>query len=218
MISHSLNTIFIHINKNAGSSIQNAFHNAMPDKIPPINFANSNPPNHETAIMIKDGLSTKKWENYFKFAFVRNPWDRMVSMYHFRTKVYKAVSQRERLILQSGSFSDWILWSEKERNNEKRCNPLLPLWGPQLDWIKEIDGSIAIDFIGRFETINNDWDYICNKLDKNLKLPYYNATKHHHYAEYYDDTSRYLVEEWHKDDIEMFDYKFTPDKCPKLLL
>lgn len=196
MIVHSYKTIFIHINKTAGSSVQNAFHNVVPNEVPHC-WKNGSVPDHRTAITIKNIIADELWRDYFKFAFVRNPWDRMVSMYHFRFK-------------NNQSFNDWILWSENERN-QTHCsfNPHgLPLWGPQLDWVRDENGSIAVDFIGMFETIESDWSYICKKINKKLELPHHNTSEHFHYSKYYNKTSRFLVEKWHKDDIEMFDYKF----------
>lgn len=192
MIVHSYKTIFIHINKTAGSSVRNAFHNAVPNEVPHC-WKNGSIPDHKTAITTKNIVADEIWRDYFKFAFVRNPWDRMVSMYHFRLKKFK-INQ---------SFNEWILWSEK-----KRISDDLPLWGQQLDWVRDEDGSIAVDFIGMFETIERDWNYICKKINKKLELPHHNTSKHVHYSKYYNKTSRFLVEEWHKDDIKMFDYKF----------
>ena len=70
--------------------------------------------------------------------------------------------------------------------------------------------NLIVDFIGRFENLEKDFDFVLNKLNikKNIELPHFNKTKHKHYSEYYTEETRKLVEKRYRKDIKMFGYKF----------
>lgn len=180
MVSDSYKVVFVHINKTAGTSIGSALGLKR---------------HHRTASMIRDIVSDEIWNSYFKFAFVRNPWDRMVSMYEYRV--------RAKLDIRPGeSFEEWI-WT----SNEKRKKEPLPLWGPQTAWFS-MDGENTLDFIGRFENIKRDWEVVCSYIGQSIELPRLNVSERRPYQTYYNSETKELVSEWHKEDIEMFGYRF----------
>ena len=80
---------------------------------------------------------------------------------------------------------------------------------PQTKWIKN-DGKIAVDFVGRFENLDADFQVICEALGINPvpKLPHFNPGEHRPYQEYYDDETRAIVADVYADDIETFGYTF----------
>lgn len=140
----------------------------------------------------------KNWfANYFKFGFVRNPWDRVVSLY-YRTEgiqKFKEMSFEE--------FVDWI------QNSSDTCkHPSTHKY--QIDWFKDSDGEIALDFIGKFENLEQDFNFVCQKIGIDAKLPHKNknSQKRKHYREYYNDKTKDIIAKKFDLDIEYFGYEF----------
>ena len=132
-----------------------------------------------------------QYKNYFKFAFTRNPWDRVVSWYFFVKN-----SKNPKRNTSGISFKEFV------------TNPREPnVWGARNQFQYEF--TKKCDFIGKTENIQADFDTICDKIKiPRQKLPHKNATKHKHYTEYYDDETKEIVEERFAKDIEYFNYKF----------
>jgi hypothetical protein len=138
----------------------------------------------------------------FKFCFVRNPFDRAVSLFYYLKKTKKLHQD-----LSFKSFSH-ILCDKAfprvglyNRNGLSQCNP-------QVDWIKDRDGKIFVDFIGRVENIDEDFKKICTKLGLNVELPHINRTIHKYYREYYDEESLSLITDAYREDLETLGYSF----------
>ena len=127
-------------------------------------------------------------QNYFRFCFVRNPWDRILSFYLF--KKHNAVNK----IPQDMSFKDFLSLNLSE---DFPCQYFY------------IDGFHDFSFVGRFENLQQDFNAVCDKIGiPQQQLPHKNKTNHKHYTEYYDDETREIVAEKYARDIESFGYKF----------
>lgn len=146
---------------------------------------------------IKDGYNM---DDYFKFAFVRNPWDRLLSGYFFRIQCLQSKETA------SVSFRDWVI-NSKTREGHSFLNTG-ELYKTQLSYIT-FNKTKMVDFIGRYENLEQDWDFVCDQLQiKKQKLPHKNRSLHLSYINYYDEDTINLVGEHFKEDVENFGYKF----------
>jgi hypothetical protein len=207
LISHKHKFIFIHVWKVAGMSIQSAFRNHafQPHRFLPyrvlrkLGIQATLPlkkhtifDEHITAAELKQQLPDSWFDQYFKFAFVRNPWDLEVSLYHFAIK--------HRLLRDSFSrfndFDEYLQWRVSVRGRLQK------------DFLTDGDGEFLVDFIGRFENLTDDFAQVCQTLHLNEKLPLVNSSSHRDYRSYYTDRTRELLAETVREDIEMFGYEF----------
>jgi hypothetical protein len=134
---------------------------------------------------------------YFKFGFVRNPWDRVVSLYE-RTE---AIQLRNEMTFEQ--FVDWIQYSSAT------CVHSSP-HRYQLDWFVDANGNLLADFIGKFERLDEDWALVAQKLGLEEKLPHQRANpRARHYTEYHTPRTRDIVAAKFKVDIERFGYDFA---------
>ena len=145
-----------------------------------------------------DERMEEKFKEYFVFGFVRNPWDRVVSLYMRK----EGIVLREKMSFEE--FVDWIQFSS--------ATCIFPLPHKyQLDWFRGNNGEILADFIGRFENLEEDWKYVANKIGVCDTLPQKNSNPHKpkkHYSTYYTPKTKQIIEEKFKEDIEYFGYSF----------
>jgi len=190
MISDKHKFIFVHINKTGGTSIEKVFYpeadlHDVPDKHEPISWYLENHPD--------------KFKAYFKFALVRNPWDWLVSRYHW---------SRDKQGVFEFSFEEFLHRLDNKIALSDQAPWLEAALEPQLNRIT-IDGKIAVDFVGRFENLEKDFARICSKLNlEPIALPHVFKTNHLHYVKYYDRKSREIVRKLYGKDVEAFGYSF----------
>lgn len=180
--------IFVHITKTAGTSIGNAI--GLPVK------------HHLTAKEVIAKIGRTKWNEAYKFTFVRNPWDRVVSLYEYRRR-----KDKTKIASDNIPFTEWINLTLGQRSDLYYYNNVKS-FQPQVDWLKDDEGSITIDFIGKFESIRADFDQIRQTIGTQAELPHLNATKRSDYKDYYTDETRKIVANWYHEDIAAFGYKF----------
>lgn len=179
--------IFIHINKTGGTSIARALNLVL---------------EHKTSLQKITEVGQSKWNNSYTFAFVRNPWDKVVSHYHYRIQ-----TNQTGLGVEPIEFREWVHLAYGQQNPKYYDKPIMFM--PQSDWITDQDGSILVDFVGRFENINEDFESICRSIKRNdLCLPHVKSSKRGNYRDYYDQETAKIIEKWFSKDLYNFEYTF----------
>jgi hypothetical protein len=219
IVSKEHNFIFLKTRKTAGSSLQVALSTICNPHIDIItgsqikegkldeshsggwnlNMFFTNHP-HPPISQVKNWMSDK-WGDYFKFAFVRNPFDIVVSRYHWNMKGKGARIQTS--VIQ---FQKWIHEYIKSGAYKQDL---------QYPYIC-IDGKVDLNFIGRYENLQIDYEKICHMIGLDIiptlgfqKSGYRDKT---HYSEFYDEKTIGLIEGAFKQDLELFGYKFEYKK------
>ena len=209
ILSHEKKFIFIHVYKVAGTSVRKALekydntstadfpwkNNLMFKLSDRFSLFSQYSRTHIKARQLKKLLPGKIYNEYFKFSFVRNPWDWQVSLYHYMMQ--NKMHPQHKLITAMKSFDEYIDWVvEKEHSLQK-------------DFLYDKDGNIIVDYVGKFENLQEDFKEICLRLEiEPIQLPFTNKSEHVHYREYYSKESRDKIYDVFKEDIDHFHYDF----------
>jgi len=213
LISHRHKFVFIHVYKAAGSSLRDVLNpsaaiswsqSSIRDKW--IGLTNLDSKcfsthygGHDTALNLKNHFPKTRFKEYFKFAFVRNPWDWQVSLYlfglkdknHFQHELFKSFANFE-------AYLDW------------RIREDLHL---QKDFLVDESGNLLVDFVGKLENLKEDFEYVCNKIKiQSIDLPHLNKSNSEKYQRFYNERTKQLLAEAFKEDIEFFNYSYDNDR------
>jgi hypothetical protein len=148
--------------------------------------------NHMPADKAKAAIDEDIWNGYFKFAFTRNPWDREVSRYLF--------DKRHHNVTGDMNFHDYFLSLEKPRGQSWR--------------ILSIDGEVAVDFVGRYERIEEDFRTALEKVGwtKPLEIPRakgkFRQKEERDYRPFFDEETNARIMQWYGPEIAAFNYSF----------
>lgn len=144
----------------------------------------------------------EKWDGYFKFCFVRNPWDRLLSSYISKVRNKQGgCSAYLQSFEQNIPFIEFVKIVQDYYDLDRHLMPMH-------DLVMGKDFS-NMDFIGRFENFEEDFLFVLETTGLVRKdVPHRNKTKHKHYTEYYDEETRDIVGKVYKRDIEYFGYEF----------
>jgi hypothetical protein len=227
MICREFNCLYVHIPKTGGQSVEQFFMNRLgldwdADREVLLLQANEDPSRgteklaHLSASEYVDGayLSREDFSGFFKFSFVRNPWSRILSEYRYRNYFHHR------------SFRDFVLNKLPEPGWDDQYRHVMP----QYDMLHDRDGNLLVDFVGRFESLQQDFDRVAkilglddpalphrNKSDKKSRdlrrkirnILYVNGENRlHSMADFYDDETREAVAHYYRKDIETFGYEF----------
>ncbi len=143
--------------------------------------------------------------DYFSFVVVRNPWDRMVSMYNFflinKELFEKTYDMKKQDFL---SFCNLI----KDRKDDK----FFIASDKQVDWL---DSDNPPNQIIRFESLQEDFSEMIKEINLigiNPELPHKNKTEHKHYSSYYDPETIQIISDVFEEDIDTFKYTFLREE------
>jgi hypothetical protein len=182
--------IFIHIPKTAGSSVARALFGDA-GHVPYFEYERVNP---------------RKFNRFFKFAIVRNPWDRLVSTYFFLKSGGTNEMDRRFAAENLAGYDSFAAFVEGWLNEQNAWSWVH--FKPQHYFICDADLCVRMDFVGRMENIATDFRYICRRLDVSAQLTWSNRGDHEPYRHYYTDALRERVAAVYADDIAIFGYRF----------
>ncbi|HEY1709601.1 MAG TPA: sulfotransferase family 2 domain-containing protein [Rhizomicrobium sp.] len=214
MISREHQAIFVHIQKTAGNSITAALGGTanVPEK-------------HFRADQLKPLYGEDVWNRYFKFAFVRNPWDRLVSWWWMidgrRSRLTEGPQLNNFLsyvLRNANTFEEFLLRATEEIADPDGDKSILR---NQIDYLVDADGSLMVDTIGRYERLHDDFRDISRRIfGKPVALAHLNPSERADYRRYYTPDLANLAATRFARDIQRFGYRFDdpsgrlrPNRC-----
>lgn len=154
-------------------------------------------------------FSPQEYQDYFKFTFVRNPWDRLVSAFHFLRD--GGITERDRTWNEANlaGYEDFDHFVRK--GLPRRAVRSWIHFIPQIDYLRTPwTSKLPVDFVGRFEHLERDFKIVCQRLGRTADLVVANQGKPRKadYRGYYSSTTQRIVEQYYIDDIRTFGYDF----------
>jgi hypothetical protein len=206
IISESLKFIFVAIPKTGTHSVRRALrpHMSAEDmeqvrlfeekKFPIPELANLRH-GHISLAQLKPHLEPSKFENYFKFAFVRNPFDRFVSYCAFMTRESGAFARQPQQVMHE------ILFRQRPTGHI--------LFQPQHLLLVDAEGRLLADDVGRVEQMQESYDRMCARIGiPGAALGKVNSSSRGDWRRYYNPTLIEGVADLYRRDLELFGYEF----------
>jgi len=142
---------------------------------------------------IRSFLPEETWQEYFKFAIVRNPYERFVSVCSFLNRDNPEFSQQPRR---------WMKAAMTRPGFRQRV-----LVRPQFEQLCDAGGTLAMDFVGRHESLQASFEEIFSHIGlAPPALERRNTSSHMHHDEYYDEDLRSYIERFYALDFQQFNY------------
>lgn len=184
--------IFIHNHRTGGTTIGNLLREEMGNKLKFVS-QHGNAKGPEVSLL-------DKHPDYLAFGFVRNPWDRLLSWFHYlnRDLIKQPIDNSVRMKFE-------IFLKDLVQTNE--ADPVFHL--NQLNYFTDARGNLRVQKIGRFESFESDINRFFTALGFELyEIPTLNDTAPKNYHDYYSDEARAIVARACRGDVAYFDYKF----------
>ncbi len=163
-------------------------------------------PRHAKAILAKESLPREFFEELFKFAFVRNPWDLQVSSFHHIRR------ERPHQLQGHDDFESFLRFKlDPERPYQYHIDTSIEL---QSDYLVDLHGNVIVDFIGRYERLADDFAHACERIGiATPEMPHRRQAndRNKDYRGYYTDETAELVARHFQRDIELLNYRFDPE-------
>lgn len=214
ILSHKHKFIFISNGKTGSTSIENALSKYQEGEYLNLAIPDLFTKGHIPAVLLKQLVKKEIWNNYFKFSFVRNPWDWVVSQYfyNFHEKPQKDQTKKSKHSNSPSTEDKTCLTTDdiyklynflKQYRGIPDAETLL-----QHNYIYNSNGVKQLDYVGKFESLNADFQGAMDKIGIHAILPVLNNSKHDYYKHYYNHETIELVKILYEIDIKSFDYEY----------
>ncbi|BDY13547.1 sulfotransferase family 2 domain-containing protein [Hydrogenimonas cancrithermarum] len=191
-------SIFIHIPKAGGISIIKSLYGDQAEGI-----------GHRTYKHFKWIFGEENYNDYFKFTFVRNPFDRLLSAYSFLKKGGMNAMDKEfgeTTLKPYDTFEKFVMQWLTPENADSWVHFI-----PQYKYLYDENKNLMVNFVGRFENFNEDYEKIRHKIGTGEKLKHLNKSKDKKGENYRDIYTPQMIEKVvsvYKQDLKLFDYSF----------
>lgn len=185
--------VFIHIPKTAGSSIRlgllgGKYLGPAQGEIPP------------------------EWQHCFKFAFVRNPYDRLISAWRmFTVGMQRTHWEQPDDLDRTMTLKKFLAIVTDESipfNTPIRTRTDVKIRHHTIPQTHPFNCLEHANFVGRFESLRDDLAVLCEKLDTPFDLPHLNQSDRKHYQDYFDDETMQIASDFYRQDLDLLGYKF----------
>lgn len=163
---------------------------------------------HTSAETLRANLPRGVYDDLFTFAFVRNPWDLLVSYYHFLRDAEDHASHASHRRQRASRLPDFEAYVRYEIRRGKLS---------QTQMVADRRGRLLVDFLGRYESLATDFGQVCHRLDIDATLGRVNSSRRRDYRDYYTDRLAAVVRDHFAEDVERFGYEFEAAAPPATL-
>ena len=203
-INKEYGIIFVHIPKNAGTNMEAFFKMTKPRLLYGVNNIKEDgitfSPQHLTPPLIKDRLGDEVYEKYFKFCFVRNPYERVISEF-FWQRAHGIITKLTEGLDKNVDFKTWFFSFYNKIDSDHKL--------PQHCYVYDADGNSMVDFMGRVENIDKDFPEVLKRINYTgtgkLKSARKNSKSHD--FSMIDSEIKEKIIDIYKKDFEYFGYK-----------
>ena len=156
---------------------------------------------HIPAEMLEEVLGKKIWTNYFKFGFVRNPWDWFISQHFYNLQANGLDHDIDKPLTPADIISTYNYlkiargrkWSPSASQHAFLCNE---------------HGFLLVDYLGKFETLEEQFEEVLEILGLTAPLPHLNKSTHRNFKHYYAKETVAIINQLYYPDISLFNYSF----------
>lgn len=215
MISVEKKCIFVHIPKTGGTSIENAIWGPdwsqrttaqlwMGNIRPGFNKYQSGGLQHLLAKQIRAEVGNERFEEFYKFAFVRNPWDKTVSQFlYLKTRP---------MLMKFLGLNRWSTFGTYVKGLPKKFDMHVQSFD-QRRFLFDETGTQLVDFVGKFERLQTDFEIVAGAIGlADSRLPHaLKSKKRKPYQRYYNRITANIIASLYAQDIETFGYDFDDD-------